>query len=102
MPDTLRELRRGQIIAEARRLVADKGLEALTIGTLEARLSFTRGVITHHFKDKDDLVVAVLESAIDEIDRAMLANVVAGRSFEDKVRAVLAGQIRGWIDHEDA
>jgi AcrR family transcriptional regulator len=102
MPEGLRELRRSQIVAEARRIVADKGLEALTIGALEARLSFTRGVITYHFKGKDDIVEAVLDSAVDEIDRAMFAEMHAGRTLEDRIRAVLRGQIHGWIERAEA
>ena len=30
---------------------------------------FTRGVITYHFADKDEIVGAVLESVVEEIDR---------------------------------
>ena len=43
---TVRDLRRTQILAEARSIVAQEGLAALTIGTLEKRLPFSRGVIT--------------------------------------------------------
>ena len=59
-PETVRDLRRAQIIAAARAIVCRDGLDALTIGALEQKLAFTRGVITYHFAGKDDIVRALL------------------------------------------
>jgi AcrR family transcriptional regulator len=102
LPDSVRDLRRGQILTAARRLVAEHGLEALTIGALEDRLAFTRGVITYHFANKDEIVRAVFASAIDEIDAAVRREVEGGATLEDKVRAVLHGNVRGFVDSEVA
>ena len=102
VPETVRELRRGQIVTAARAIVAQRGLEALTFAELEARLAFTRGVITYHFKDKDDLVVAVLESAVAELDADTFAEVAAQTSFEDKVRAALASKVHGFQARPEA
>jgi AcrR family transcriptional regulator len=102
LPDSVRDLRRGQIVTAARRLVAEHGLEALTIGALEDRLSFTRGVITYHFANKDEIVRAVFASAIEEIDAAVRREVEGGSTVEDKVRAVLHGNVRGFVDSEVA
>jgi AcrR family transcriptional regulator len=99
---TVRDLRRSQIIAAARQLVADGGLEALTIGQLERRLEFTRGVITYHFRDKDEIVAAVLDSAVDSIDEGTFAEVNASGSMPDKVRAVIATKVRGFLRERDA
>jgi AcrR family transcriptional regulator len=102
MPETVRDFRRAQIVAAARRLVAEQGLEALTFGALEERLAFTRGVVTYHFASKDDVVRAVFTSAIDEIDAAVLAQVEASASIEDKVRAILRANVRGFIERAEA
>lgn len=101
MPD-VREARRAEIVAQARRLVAESGLEGLTFGTLERRLPFTRGVITHHFKDKDEIVAAVLDSAVDEIDEATFADVASEATHEGRVRAVLTSKVRGFLEHREA
>jgi AcrR family transcriptional regulator len=101
-PETLRDLRRGQIIAVGRRIVAEDGLEALTISALEARLSFSRGVITYHFEDKEDIVYAILESAIEEIDAVTATGLKGEHTFEDKIRIVLTSYVRGFIDHPEA
>jgi AcrR family transcriptional regulator len=102
VPETLRELRREQIVRAARRIVAEEGLSALTIAALEARLDFTRGVITYHFRDKDEIVEAVLQSAVAEIDAAMLQGVQAAPGAEEKVRAILEGEVRGFLEHPEA
>jgi AcrR family transcriptional regulator len=96
-PATVRDLRRGQIVAAARTLVAELGLEALTFAALEQRLAFTRGTITWHFRNKDDIVRAVLEDAIDEIDRSALAAIRAEATLADRARAVVREMVRGWL-----
>jgi AcrR family transcriptional regulator len=101
-PETLRELRRGQIVAVARKIVADEGLEALTIGSLEARLAFSRGVITYHFQNKDDIVHAVLESAIEEINANADAQLGGNLSAEERVRTTVRTYVRGFLEHVEA
>src|SRR5262249_3475617 len=101
-PETLRELRRGQIVAVARKIVADEGLENLTIGSLEARLAFSRGVITYHFQNKEDIVHAVLESAIEEINAGIDAQVGAQPAAEEKLRTSLRRDGRGFLQHVEA
>jgi AcrR family transcriptional regulator len=102
VPETVRDFRRGQIVAAARRLVAEQGLDALTFGALEDRLSFTRGVITYHFASKDEIVRAVFASAIEEIDAAVKSEVQASASIEDKIRSVLRANVRGFVDRAEA
>ena len=101
-PETLRELRRGQIVAIARKIVADEGLEALTIGSLEARLAFSRGVITYHFQNKDDIVHAVLESALEEINASTAAVLGGNMSHDERLRLALKTYISGFIEHVEA
>ncbi|MBS2028660.1 MAG: TetR family transcriptional regulator [Deltaproteobacteria bacterium] len=102
MPETVRDFRRGQILRAARQLVAEDGLDALTFAALEERLAFTRGVITYHFKNKDEIVDAVLQSAIDEIDAGTHAEASASLQPEEKVRAVLRANVRGFVENLDA
>jgi AcrR family transcriptional regulator len=102
LAETVRDFRRGQIVAAARRIVAEQGLEALTFGALEDRLSFTRGVITYHFANKEELVGAVFTSAVEEIDAAVLAEVEAGATIGDKVGAVLRANVRGFVERAEA
>ena len=99
---SLRDLRRGQIVAVARALVAEGGPEGLTIGALEERLDFTRGVITYHFADRDEIVDAVLASAAAEIDAATRSGVRGSATVDERVRAVLESNVRGYLEHREA
>jgi AcrR family transcriptional regulator len=99
---SVRDLRRGQIIRAARRIVAEQGLAALTFGTLERELAFTRGVITYHFEAKDEIVDAVLVDAIAEIDRATEEAVLAETDAADKLVAAFSGMVRGFLARREA
>lgn len=102
MVEARRDLRRGQIIAAARRLVADGGHAALTINALERELGFTRGVITYHFANKDEIVLGLLDDAIAEIDQATALSVQAEEHASAKLRAAIAGMVRGFLAIEEA
>jgi AcrR family transcriptional regulator len=95
-------LRRRQIVAAARALVAEGGLDGLSFRTLEDKLGFTRGVVTYHFDDKDEIVAAVLESAVAEIDAATMARVEGASTLRELLRAVLETKVRGFLDHPEA
>lgn len=99
---SLRDRRRTEIIDAARALVAEGGIEALTFGKLEKRLSFTRGVITYHFVNKDDIVTAVLHSAVEEIDVATLLDVARSATLHEQVSAVLNSKVQGFLNHPEA
>ena len=99
---TVRDLRRQQIIRAARDIVATDGLHRLTFSALEERLSFTRGVITYHFKNKDEIVLALLHQAVADIDAATSSEIEASMTFEDRVRAMVAATIRGFLNQPEA
>ena len=100
--DSLRTLRRAQIVAAARSIVAGQGLEALTVGALEERVGFSRGVITYHFKDKDEIVAEVLASAALEIDQGTRESLHQHVTVAEAVRAVLETKVRGFLSHREA
>lgn len=102
MPSPLRQLRRQQILDAARQIVSQDGLEALTISALEKAVDFSRGVITYHFKNKDEIVEAVLLSAVAEINERLKA--VSGQSLGpgDEVKTILRTVLHGFLDHPEA
>ena len=58
----------------ALQLIAEKGLGALTISTLAARLGVTKGSFYWHFKGRDDLLAAALgrwERSVGDIIRSL-------------------------------
>ena len=100
--ETVRDLRRSQIVAAARSIVAGAGMDALTIAALEARLGVTRGVITYHFHDQDEIERAVLESVVAEIDASLRGALEEARSHEDALRTIVRANVRGFVDRPEA
>ena len=99
---SLRDFRRGEIVAAAREIVAGSGLQALTIAALEKHLEFTRGVITYHFEDKDEIVDAVLSSALAEIEAASPPEAVEGETALDRVSTLLRSSVAAFLAHREA
>jgi AcrR family transcriptional regulator len=54
-------IRREQIIAVAERLIAHKGWAGTTFADICKEAGISNGVLTYHFKDKDEILYAVLE-----------------------------------------
>ena len=55
-------IRREQILAAAERLLARKGWAGTTFADICKEASISNGVLTYHFKDKDEILLAVLEN----------------------------------------
>ena len=96
---TLRDLRREQILEVAGELVASSGLGALTIGALEKRLTFSRGVITYHFENKEEIVRTLFENAITTIDAHAWGEVEAAEGLEETIRGSSRAIVRGFVDN---
>ena len=100
--ETVRDFRRAQILEVAREIVATEGLDRLTFGALERRLAFTRGVITYHFKNKDDIVHALLVDTLDIIYDQAVEAVRGAQGPEQAVEAVIRAMVHGFLAHRDA
>jgi AcrR family transcriptional regulator len=54
-------IRREQILAAAQRVLAHKGWAATTFADICKEAGISGGVLTYHFKDKDEILLALLE-----------------------------------------
>ena len=54
-------IRREQILAAAERLLARNGWAGTTFADICQEAGISNGVLTYHFKDKDEILLAVLE-----------------------------------------
>lgn len=82
-------------------MLAEGGLEALTIAALEERLGFSRGVITYHFENKDEIVEAVLVSATKEIGAVTQARIEAASPAE-RLKIAMRSIVEGYLEHVEA
>lgn len=92
-----RAARRGQFVAAARELAAERGYRGITVDDVCARAGLSKGAFYGYFETKQDLLIAILELEIAEVD-ALLDGLEAGPDQQlEKVRAfvrtmVLRGQ----------
>ena len=62
------QLTRERVVAEALAVIAEEGVQALTMRTLAARLGVVPGALYHHVRNKEQLQDLVLDGVLAEID----------------------------------
>jgi AcrR family transcriptional regulator len=63
-------VRRHQIVMAVRELITTEGAAAVTIARIAAAMGTSRGVVNHHFKNKDEILRAALHSAVKDASAA--------------------------------
>jgi AcrR family transcriptional regulator len=66
------QLSRENILRTAARLATTKGLDGLSIGDLAAEVGMSKSGLYAHFKSKEDLELATIETALTIFDREVL------------------------------
>jgi len=90
------ELTKDKIIAEATRLVTQKGFEATSMSDLVEATGLQKGCLYFHFTGKDDLLAAILEKARTDFFQLVdsgLAGKTPGERLENFFSGVLEYQI---------
>lgn len=85
---------RTRIVDTAGELFAKAGYQDTSIEAVLDKSGISRGALYHHFRDKEELFVAVLEAVEARIADA---TVKASRGIADPVGALLAG-CNAWLD----
>jgi AcrR family transcriptional regulator len=62
------QLTRERVVAEALAVIAQEGVQALTMRTLAARLGVVPGALYHHVRNKEQLQDLVLDGVLAEVD----------------------------------
>ena len=62
------KLTRERVVAEALAVIAEEGVQALTMRSLAARLGVVPGALYHHVRNKEQLQDLVLDGVLAEID----------------------------------
>lgn len=71
------EQRRTQIAKAAARIIAERGIDSVTMVAIGEAAGVTTGAVTHYFEDKDQVILAALRWADGAMQRR------AARAFEE-------------------
>ena len=76
--------RQKEIIEAAARLLTTSGLSSLTIKNLAKEMNFSEGAIYRHFGSKEDIIVAMVQFVLENVDRQFLAETRSEDSVLDR------------------
>ncbi|WP_416884925.1 TetR/AcrR family transcriptional regulator [Marinospirillum sp.] len=94
--------RRQELVAIAARLFCDQGYETTTVRTLAAEMGIQSGSLFHHFKDKQEILFAVIESGMlhaMEIARQALCE---AQTPEERLHALAQAHLSTLLQDRDA
>lgn len=57
-------IRRGQIVEAAAAVIAEQGLDKLSLSAIEAKAGMSRGQLTYYFPTKEDILLAVFDRVV--------------------------------------
>jgi TetR/AcrR family transcriptional regulator, transcriptional repressor for nem operon len=95
---TTRPGKRERLVAAAAELLHRQGVERTTLADIAAAADVPLGNVYYYFKTKDDIVAAVVETRVDQIESALIA--LARRHRSPKAR--LKGLVRFLAQQKDS
>ena len=82
----IRAFRRDSLLRAALEIVAEHDIEGATVARICARAGASRGLISHYFKNKEELLVAALHGLFDEAQA--LKDAIAADSSIDPIERI--------------
>jgi AcrR family transcriptional regulator len=97
-PTFIESARREQIVGAAIDILAAEGFARMTFTRIANRAGISPGLITYHFKTKDELIKAVRRTLGQRLDRAMASQAAGAPSYLDAVQMMIIGFVRHCAD----
>lgn len=80
-------------------LLVESGYAEFSLRKLAARIGYTPTTIYRYFKDKDELIVSVLQEGFAELQRSLAAAAAAKRDPFERMDAIGRAYMRFGLDH---
>jgi AcrR family transcriptional regulator len=84
-----RQDRHAALVRAATQLLAEDGIDAISMDTVAARAGVSRPLVYKHFANRDELLAEVYRQHAAQLDATIAAAVEQARGFEAKLRALL-------------
>jgi AcrR family transcriptional regulator len=89
---------RAAVLETALRLFAEHGVSGTSLQMIADAMGVTKAAVYHHFRTKDEIVLAVLTRALDELG-AIVARAEEQADHEARVAVVVAGLVDLLLAH---
>jgi TetR/AcrR family transcriptional regulator, fatty acid metabolism regulator protein len=93
--------RRAQIAAAAIDTIAEAGYAGASFARIAERVGISRGLISYHFADKDDLIKQVVHEAAEEAKAYIRPRVLAESTGPGMLRAYIESNLAFMRDHRN-
>ncbi|HHX88425.1 MAG TPA: helix-turn-helix transcriptional regulator, partial [Paracoccus sp.] len=91
------ELKRQAIIREAARIFSRRGCHGATLDDVADRLGVTKTALYRYVRNKNDLLFACHEEAMEIADRTLTQGEVAGRTGLEKIQIAMRAYLAEMI-----
>ena len=99
--EVVSEYRIQSIQGATMRVIARKGMAAATMQEIAEEAGVAKGTIYLYFRDRDELVEKTFESAMAQLGLEMDEALDRDIPFEEKIRAVVAGQLAFFSENRE-
>lgn len=86
----VRAIRRKQILEATKRLIVEKGWTEISILDICQEAGISSGVLTYHFRDKDEILFTFLEEVLAQIEAHSYRAVSSAYSLQEDISTFLA------------
>lgn len=98
-PTLIEEVRRRQIVDSAIETIAQRGFSHTTLNEIAKKAGVSTGVITYHFKNKDDLIEQSIKKLLDAPNAYVISCVDEQSTHRDRLRAYITANIEFMREH---
>lgn len=92
---------RVRLLDAASRLFAERGYAAASVAAIGEAAGMSRGLVNFHFSSKENLLRAVVEDLVAELERHMFTTEPAGESLMDELARLIEAHRRFVLDQPE-
>ncbi len=85
-----RKQKRKDIALSSTELFCQKGFNNLTVSEVAKNANVAKGTIYEYFKNKEDIIFAIIEYAYESYDKEVLENIYKSTSVKEKILALFS------------
>ncbi len=91
--------RTSEVYRTAAELIVDKGFGGTSIGDIATAVGMTKASLYRHISGKQDMLYQIMQHAMDELERTVIAPVRLIEDPEQRLREIMRLHIMGAIEH---